>query len=161
LKKNNYFVFDLTSVTGTIIGVEFRVYTSNERTDFPEGGYWSSSPSEEFVLREVATNPATLMNYSTAQFNSPATQFTELDAMFNDLENGTLFGSTVMSEAAAEVEPGVVPGQPGGKIWSIPLSSLAVNSLNGAADLWVIGGTLADTAPSVSTTTEFLFRCDG
>jgi hypothetical protein len=157
IEENNYFVFDLTSVAGTIVGAEFRVYTSNERADFTEGGYWSSSDSEEFQLREVTTNPATLMNFSTTQYNSPTPQFSQLDAMFTDLENGSLFGSTVITEAAAEVEPGVVPGQPGGKIWSIPLSSFAVNSLNTATDLWAIGGSLADTAAPISTTTEFLF----
>jgi uncharacterized protein (TIGR03382 family) len=155
--NNSYFVFDLSSVSGTITAAEFRVYTSDERADVPEGGFWSSSASEQLMLREIATNPATLMNYSTTQYNVGSPQYTELDGMFTDLADGSLLGSTVITEAAAEVQPGIVPGQPGGKIWEIALAGSAVTSLNSAGGLWALGGSLADTSPPISATTELLF----
>jgi hypothetical protein len=77
--------------------------------------------------------------------------------MFTDLASGALYGSTVITEAAAEVQPGTVAGQPGGKIWEIPLGSSAVNSLNAATGLWAMGGMLAETSLPVSSTTELLF----
>jgi hypothetical protein len=150
-------VFDLSSISGTITAADFRVYTSNEREDVPEGGYRSSSASEQLLLREITTNPVTLMNYSTVQYNVGSPQYTALDAMFTDLTDGSLYGSTVITETAAEVQPGTVPGQPGGKIWEIALAGSAVTSLNSAGGLWALGGTLADTAPPVSSTTELLF----
>lgn len=155
--NNSYFVFNLSNVSGTITAAEFRVYTSNERTDVPEGGYWSSSPSEQLLLREVTTDATTLMNFSTAQYFSPSPEYTQLDNMFTDLGSGPTFGSAVIAEAAAEAVPGTVPGQPGGKIWNIGLSASAVNSLNAASGLWALGGALAETAPPISTTTELLF----
>jgi hypothetical protein len=155
--NNNYFVFDMSAVTGTITSATLRMYTSDERTDVPEGGYWSSSGSEQLILREVTTNAATLKNFTTTQFNNGTPQFTQLDTMFNDLGSGPTFGSVEMTEASAEVQPGTVPGQPGGKIWDIPLNVMAVNSLNDSSALWAVGGSLADTSPAISSTTELLF----
>jgi hypothetical protein len=155
--NNSYFVFDLSGVAGTITAAELRVYTSDERTDVPEGGYWSSDASEELVLHSVATNPTTLVNYSSTQYNFGTPQYNDLDAMFTDLADGAFLGSTVMTEAEAEVQPGSVPGQPGGKIWQIPLADSALTSLNATSGLWALGGTLADTTPPISTTTELVF----
>lgn len=155
--NNSYFVFDLSAISGTITGARFKVYTSDERADVPEGGYWSSSPSEQLRLHAVATDLGTLSNFSTTQVNVGSEQFNQLNAMFTDLADGALFGSTVITESAAEVQPGAVPGQPGGKIWDIALGNAALTSLNATSSLWALGGSLAETAAPISTTTELLF----
>lgn len=155
--NNSYFVFDLSAISGTITGARFKVYTSDERSDVPEGGYWSSSPSEQLRLHAVATNPSALASFSTTQYNFGSPQFNQLQTMFTDLADGAHFGSTVITEAAAEVQPGAVPGQPGGKIWDIALSNSAITSLNATSSLWALGGSLAETAAPISTTTELLF----
>jgi hypothetical protein len=155
--NNSYFVFDLSAISGTITNARFKVYTSDERADVPEGGYWSSSASEQLRLHAVATGPGTLSTFSTTQYNVGSPQFNQLNAMFTDLADGALLGSTVVTESAAEVQPGAVPGQPGGKIWEIALSNSAITSLNATSSLWALGGSLAETAAPISTTTELLF----
>lgn len=84
-------------------------------------------------------------------------QFAELDALFTDFGGGSLFGTITMNEAEAEATPGVVPGQPGGKVWDIALNAAAIASLNAATNQWAVGGSLGSVTPPISTTTELLF----
>jgi hypothetical protein len=155
--RHSYFGFDLSGVSGTIVGASFRVYTSNPRSDAPEGGYWSGDASETFALHEFAGNAAALLGFATTNFYAGSPEYAQLDALFVDLADGPLLGSVVMTEAEAEEVPGVVPGQPGGKIWELPLSVAAVGSLNAAASTWIVGGSLTTAHPPVSTTSELLF----
>ncbi|MBX3435529.1 MAG: hypothetical protein KF847_19605 [Pirellulales bacterium] len=154
---NSYFSFDLTGVSGVIQSAKFRIYTSSSRADAPEGGYWSNDASETFELHGFSGNAAALTMFPTASAFIGSTEYGVLNAMFADLADGPLFGSVEMTEVLAEEITGSVVGQPGGRIWEIPLTEAAVASLNAASSPWILGGSLSTVQPPDSSATELLF----
>jgi hypothetical protein len=78
----NFFVFDLSSVSGTITSATLRLSSY----DPPSSGYVSNDPTETFSLFNVSTPLANLINGSGGV------------AAFTDLGSGTLFGSSVIND---------------------------------------------------------------
>ena len=131
LEGRDYFVFDLSSVTGTIIAGFLRVSTA------PPGylRYGSDDPSETFTLFDVAATPiTTLVNGSGNGVSA-----------FNDLGAGTSYGSRV------------VTANPGATI-DVNLNGSGVAYLQSNANgLVVMGGAITTLAKAVNDD-EFLFN---
>lgn len=81
----DYFVFDLSSVTGTIVGATLRAQD-------PATGYSSPDGSETFALFDVSTPLSTLIS------NAGST------TVFADLGTGAGYGSTTVSSAGTTVQ---------------------------------------------------------
>jgi hypothetical protein len=112
IQTHNFFVFDLSSVTGNVTGATIHI-------SFPELGYGSNDPSETFSLFDVST-PITSLIAS----NSGAT------GTFADLGTGTIYGTTTVQETAS------------GMTVSFDLNAAAIAALNGNHSLFAFGGAL-------------------
>lgn len=112
---NNFFLFDLAGVTGTITGATLTAYNP----DYVSGvlSTWSTWDIS-----------SALSNVSSSWGDNSATGL----SIFNDLQSGTLFGSRQVTN--------VVDGTP----VSITLNANAIASLNAASGSWGIGGTLRE-----------------
>jgi hypothetical protein len=113
LQTRNFFVFDLSSVTGNVTSATIRI-------SFPDLGYGSPNASETFQLFDVSTPITTLV-----ASNSGAT------AIFNDLGTGTLFGATT------------VLSTPDAMIVTFNLNAAALAAINSNHSLFAFGGALA------------------
>ena len=112
IQTRNYFVFDLSGVTGTVTGATIHI-------SFPDFGYFSLDPSETFSLYDVST-PIT----SLVASNSGAT------GIFADLGTGTVFGTTTVQQTT------------GGMTVSFNLNAAAIAALNGNHSMFAFGGAL-------------------
>jgi len=81
LDANDYFVFDLSDVSGAITSAELSIGN-------PTSGYISPNPSETFNVWDVSTPISTLIASNTGQVG-----------IYNDLGSGNLYGSTSVSLA--------------------------------------------------------------
>jgi hypothetical protein len=109
---NNFFVFDLSSITGTIVSATLHVAA---------GTYQSADASEMFELRAVATAIADLIAGHAVGSSSG-------QAIHTDLEDGTLFGSTAVASDATAVD--------------VTLNASALSALNAAGGQVALGGAL-------------------
>src|SRR4029079_6274681 len=98
--ERSFFVFDLATVTGNIVGAELRLAN-------PSSGYSSPDPTETLAMWDVTTPIATLTAGGSG-----------LTAIYNDLGTGTQFG--LRSVSAADNNTTVI----------IPLNPAAVTALN-------------------------------
>jgi hypothetical protein len=109
----NFFVFDLSSVTGTITSATLKLFNPSDR---PGSGYLSPDATETLELYDVSTSIASLTDGTTGV------------SAFTDLGSGTSFGSTIVSVAD------------NGTFITITLNASALSALNVAGGLFAIGG---------------------
>ena len=110
----NFFVFDLSSVAGI-------VQSAVLRADNPSGGYTGNQPSETWTLYDVTTNIGALTGGGK-----------NLISIYNDLGQGTSFGSAAVSSAD------------NGKVVSVSLNSAGVADINAATgSMWALGGAIS------------------
>ena len=115
----DFVVFNLSSIQGTIISAELRLYNPGT---WPDGynGFMSDDPSETYRLFEVTTDIATLIGRNGG------------DVVFEDLADGTLFGTHVATD------------RDNGRTVSIELTAEALSALSSAAGLFAFGGAIED-----------------
>jgi len=113
----NFFVFDLSGVSGTVVFAALQIYNPSETVD-PGNGFNSPDPFETYVVNEVTTDIGTLTAGGTG-----------LISIFDDLGDGTVFGST-------DIDSG-----DNGTSVLVPLSQDAVDAVNSAVGgSWAVGG---------------------
>lgn len=113
----DFFVFDLSGVTGPVLGATLELYCPSDPPD-AGNGYRSPDSFESYALWEVVTDVATLTAGGTG-----------LTGIFDDLGGGTSFGQIDMTAAD------------NGTVVSIGLNHNAEASIEAAAGgLWAVGG---------------------
>lgn len=113
----NFFIFDLSAVTGPVLGATLELYNPSNPPD-AGNGYNSPDSFETYSLWEVVTDVSTLTAGGSG-----------LTGIFDDLGGGTAFGTIDMTEAD------------NGTIVSISLNHNAENAIVAAAGgLWAVGG---------------------
>jgi hypothetical protein len=129
--RNNYFLFDLSGVSGTITAATLKVYNPSAPASpgFPFG-YTSGAPSETYTLFDIAAPfysvPLPSGNYVAGYGQgSPTGQ-----AIFNDLGSGTSFGSTTVSLAD------------NGRYVEISFNSAGLAALNAGTGIFGVGGSI-------------------
>ncbi len=80
IEHHNFFVFDLSAVSGTITGAMLRLAN-------PINGYQSGDATETYEVHQVVTSAATLIAGGTSL------------TIYTDLGDGTVYGSVVASAA--------------------------------------------------------------
>ncbi len=126
IQTRNFFVFDLSGVTGTVTGATIRI-------SFPDLGYFSNDPSETFSLYDVST-PIT----SLVASNAGAT------GIFSDLGTGTVFGTTTVLETA------------NGMVVNINLNAAAIAAINSNHSLFAFGGALTSLVGAICALAIFM-----
>jgi hypothetical protein len=116
-EHRNFFVYDLSSITGTIVDAKLGYLFTTVGPDTAVQGF------EDYELYDVTTPFDILLNGDAEV------------AAFDDLGSGTLFGSTTIF-----VEQEEIP-------FEIQLNPAAIESLNQADGLWGIGGKLTTITP--------------
>ncbi len=113
----DFFVFDLSNVTQTIVSAQLEAYNPSASVvgDF-SNGYTSPNASDTYDLFDVSTSIAALGSRSGGV------------AAFSDLGTGTIYGSHVFTTAD------------NGTLVSIPLDSAALVALNTSHGLFALGG---------------------
>jgi len=127
-EHRDFFVFDLQGVAGKVVGATLRLFN-------PFGGYQSPDATETYTLFSVATPTSTLITGGIG-----------LTAIFDDLANGPMYGSRVVSAVDNNT------------VVDIVLNANAVTDINALLGLsFAIGGaitTLRGTAPFGSAATQ-------
>lgn len=113
----SFFVFDLSAVSGTIIGAELRLFN-------PAGGYSSPDDAETLTLFDVATPIATLRAGGDG-----------LTSVYADLGSGTAYGASDVSSADD------------GRIVSVTLDASALASLGASRGQFAFGAALTTLSP--------------
>src|SRR5258705_1898248 len=135
---HNYFVFDLSSLSGTIASATLHVY--NPAICVPDcsytGGYDSGDASETYNLHEVLLFPAAVVTNSVLN-----------PAIYTDLGDGPSFGSQNASLAD------------NGAFIDIPLNAAGIASAQTFVGIgsFVLGGEVS-TLASLLHTKEYVFR---
>jgi hypothetical protein len=132
LEHRNFFVFDLSGVTGTIVSAQLRLYS-------PRNSYSSIDPFEIYKVWNVTTAISTL----TASNSGAVGQ-----SIFGDVGSGLEFGQRSVSEVDED------------RLLAIALNDDAVADLNASSGLWAIGGALS-TLDSNTDNSEFFFGGSG
>ena len=114
----DFFVFDLSSVTETIVSAKLALLLPNSIAR----GYFSSDPSENYELHDVTTPISTLVDGTSGL------------AAWNDLGSGVVYGSRTMTPADT------MPFDD--TIVEIDLNDSAIAALNSSHGLFAIGGSL-------------------
>ena len=122
--RNNYFLFDLSGVSGPITSATLRVYNPDAPVSagFPYG-YTSADPTETYAVFDVSTPVTDLAaGYGVGSLAG--------QAIFSDLGSGQNFGMTTASLAD------------NGKFVEISLNASGLAALNAAHGIFALGGTL-------------------
>jgi hypothetical protein len=128
----SFHVFDLSSVTDTVLGAVFRPYEPSDPPDVADG-WFSDDASETLAAFDVTTPVATVTAGGSG-----------LTAIFADLGSGTSFGSVVTTMAD------------NGSSLSVPLNAAGVAAINAAAGgSFALGGAL--TSLTSLTNREVIF----
>ena len=133
--SRSYFVFDLSSIEGTVVSATFSAYNPSATTDFADG-YRSTDASETLALFDVTTNLSTL---TTWVGNNATTA-----AMWQDLGTGTIYGSQGVSAVD------------NGELVNVVLVSDAIAAIDAATGLFALGGSIT-TLDSLFDRSEFVF----
>ena len=120
IELRDYFVFDLSSVTGTIVSALLRVSTAPPAFI----RYGSSDPSETFTLFDVATALGTL------------TTGPDSTTVFDDLGTGTPYGGVTVTSAL-------------GTTVDVPLDAAGIAFLQGSSGQVALGGALTTLTKGV------------
>jgi len=131
LEARNYFVFDLSSVTGTVLSAFLRLSTA------PPGfvRYGSDDPSETFTLFAVSSTPIATLTAGTGNGVSA----------FSDLGAGSSYGSLVVTPT------------PGATV-DVSFNGTGVAYLQSNANGLVVMGGAVTTLAKGLTDDEFLFN---
>lgn len=145
----NFFVFDLTSLSGTVTSATLRLWNpaDNPATTTNENGFISNQNplplnerTEIYRINDVTTPVVDLVAGNPGD-NDPIGV-----ARFNDLGDGVVYGSHVASTAD------------NGTFVQIALNSAAISAINAhAGGLFAVGGNIT-TLDDLTTNTEALFR---
>ena len=119
----NFFAFNLPSVTGPIVGAEFRVDVQH---------YWSQEPNETYTLFDVSTPFPDLVAGGSVADGS------ERPDIFSDLGTGASYGSRVIAPSDAYTTI------------SIGLNANALTALNTGPTFFSMGGALVTQGGSSS-----------
>lgn len=129
--RNNYFLFDLSGVGGTVTAATLRIYNPSAPASpgFPFG-YTSADPTETYALFDVSTaffdTPLPGGNYVAGYgIGSLAGQ-----AIFSDLGSGASYGATTVSLAD------------NGHFVEISLNAAGLAALNASGGLFAVGGAI-------------------
>lgn len=115
---NNFFVFDLSSVSETVTSAVINIYSPESPAQFFDG-YQSMDPFETYVLYDVSTDISVLTSDSGGV------------AVFEDIGTGNSYGEYDVSAAD------------NGQFVSITLNADALDNINTAAGLFAIGGAIS------------------
>ncbi len=119
----NFFVFDISGITDTILTAELRAYNPSQSVVGDSGdGYRSLDPTEIYRMFDVSTDIGVL------------TGGTGGVSAFNDLGSGTTYGTRPFSSSD------------NGTIVSIMLNGNVVKDLNAASGLFALGGVITSLA---------------
>ena len=130
----NFFVFDLSGVTGPITAATLILHNTDGTAQFPNNvGFFSDTGSETYLVNEVSTAIASLLAGTGGV------------AVFNDLGGGTPFGSITATSAA------------NGTFVEIDLNSAAITALNLASGLFAFGGAITTLNGFADEETLFAF----
>jgi hypothetical protein len=113
----NWFVFDLSAISGNISSATLRAYNIDSPPAFLPG-YDSADPTETWTLFDVSTEITSLSNGTGGV------------AAFNDLGSGLIYGSKSVSSAD------------NGRFVEVLLNSDAIGQINNSSSLFAIGGAL-------------------
>lgn len=108
----DFFVFDLSSVTGTIIAAELQLVN-------PSGGFSSGDASEDYDVFDVSTSIATLLAGGSG-----------LTGIYADLGTGTTYGGKTVSSAD------------NGTTVVVPLNAAFVSAANATSGQIAVGGAI-------------------
>ena len=134
----NFFVFDLSGVTGPITVATLRLHNTDGTTQFPNNvGFFSDTGSETYLVSEVSTAIASLLAGTGGM------------AAFGDLGSGTSYGSFTATSAA------------NGTFVEIALNSAAIAALNQASGLFAFGGSITTLNGFPDEETLFAFSDSG
>jgi len=118
---HSYFVFDLSTVSGTITGATLRLYNPSADNNIGDG--YGGSPST-LTIYDVSTSTATLAAFQ-------GTGATGQTGIFTDLGSGTAYGSQGVSSTD------------NGQFVSVTLNAAALGDLNaGIGNPFAFGGAL-------------------
>jgi len=122
----NYFVFDLSGVTGleTLTDAQLSIFSPFSPVPGFGAGYGSTDPSETYAVYEVSLDPGLLGIVSGV-------------AVFDDLGTGTLFGSVTVTRASSN-----------GLRVVTDLNAAAIAALQQANGLFAFGGALTTLDPN-------------
>ena len=134
----NYFVFDLTGVTGleTLAVAQLSIFSPISSLPSFGSGYGSPDPSETYTLYGVSTDPG-LLGIERGVF------------IFDDLGTGPLLGSVNVTLASSN-----------GLRVVIDLNAAGIAAIQQANGLFAFGGALTTLDPN-RTTDEFIFGDTG
>lgn len=118
LEYRNFFVFDLSGVSGTVTSASLQLFN-------PSTGYVSPDANEMYTLYDVSTSITALTTGGSGQ-----------TAIFTDLGTGTTYGSVSVSSGD------------NGQLVEITLNGNGLAALNGATGSFAIGGALTSLSGS-------------
>ncbi|TDJ05874.1 MAG: PEP-CTERM sorting domain-containing protein [Deltaproteobacteria bacterium] len=134
----NFFVFDLSGVTGPITAATLILHNTDGTTQFPNNvGFFSDTGSETYLVSEVSTAIASLLAGTGGM------------AAFGDLGSGTSYASFTATSAA------------NGTFVEIALNSAAIAALNQASGLFAFGGSITTLNGFPDEETLFAFSDSG
>ncbi|MGH9721631.1 MAG: hypothetical protein ACRD8O_15595 [Bryobacteraceae bacterium] len=132
----NYFVFDLSSISGVITAAQLQLDMPAPSGQLPVGGYDSPQATETFQVNEVTSTIAQVLD-----------PFANV-AVYTDLGDGTALGSVVLNPASE------------GTLVVIPLNGSALALLNNQAGGQIaLGGSVTTLAKAASN--ELVFAGNG
>ncbi len=134
----NFFVFDLSGVTGAIVAATLRLDNTDGTAQFPGNvGFFSDTGSETYLVSEVSTAIASLIAGTGGV------------AAFGDLGSGTSYGSFTATSAD------------NGTFVEIALNSAGIAALNLASGLFAFGGAITTLNGFPDEETLFAFSDSG
>ncbi len=134
----NFFVFDLSGVTGPITAATLILHNTDGTTQFPNFvGFFSDVGSETYLVNEVSTSIASLIAGTGGV------------AAFTDLGIGATFGTFTATSAA------------NGTFVEINLNSAAIAAMNLASGLFAFGGSITTLNGFPDEETLFAFSDAG
>ncbi len=136
IERRNYFVFDLTGVTGTVVSAKLKLYNPGDPDLFEPCGYISPDPTEDYLL---TGSPFPWTAFADAFSGAPIPPAT-ISAMYGTLGTSMPFGVATIS------------GDSCGSDVVIEFDGTGVAEVNDAlGDHIAMGGRLTDLLPEPGT----------
>ena len=129
--RNNYFLFDLSGVSGTITSATLRLYNPDTSgSPSVPYGYTSADPSESFALFDVSTTFYSAYTPGTPLVAGYGIGSVVGQAIFSDLGSGQSYGSYTASLAD------------NGRFVEISLNAAGLAALNASGGMFAVGGAI-------------------
>lgn len=142
--RNNFFLFDVSSVAGSVTAATLRVLNPGSSSAGVPFGYTSSDPTETYVLFDVVTDFYSAPTGGTHLVGGYGAGSIEGQGIFNDLGSGTSYGSHVASLAD------------NGKYVEISLNAAGLAALNSSTGIFAIGGAITTLDAAVNRESLFV-----